>query len=202
MPGGTSTDLEGARSHDSPDPVRSHGAPRMPLVLETERLFLREMALPDLDFVAAMLGDSDVMRFYPRPLSRIEARGWIKRQLARYSEHGHGLWLAVERTTGRPVGQAGLLTQEVEGALEPEIGYLLHRPFWHHGFATEAGLAIRRHAFHSLDKPHVISLIRAVNLPSQAVARRLGMHPVRRVVFRGLPHLLFSIAREAAPGGA
>lgn len=173
----------------------------MKVALETERLALREMAVADLDFVAAMLGDPEVMRFYPEVLSREEAAAWIDRQVLRYSEHGHGLWLAVEKATGTPVGQVGLVTQEVEGRLEPEIGYLLHPSFWHRGFATEAGLAVRRHAFHTLQKPRVVSLIRAVNLPSQAVARRLGMQPSREVLFKGLSHIVFSVFREAVDRG-
>jgi [ribosomal protein S5]-alanine N-acetyltransferase len=173
----------------------------MTVALETERLSLREMTVADLDFVAAMLADPGVMQFYPRVLSRQEAAAWIDRQLQRYAEHGHGLWLTVEKATGRPAGQIGLMTQEVEGLLEPEIGYLLDGQFWHRGFATEAGLAIRHYAFHTLNKPYVISLIRAVNLPSQAVARRLGMHPEREVIFKGLPHLVFSVARGTADRG-
>ena len=35
-------------------------------ILETARLVLREMSLEDLDFMAAKLVDSDVMRFYPK----------------------------------------------------------------------------------------------------------------------------------------
>ncbi len=42
-------------------------------ILETSRLTLREMAVADLDFVATMLADPDVMRYYPHPLSRQEA---------------------------------------------------------------------------------------------------------------------------------
>lgn len=59
-------------------------------VLATERLTLREMALDDLDFVAAMLDHPEVMRFYPKRYTRDEARAWIERQVQRYAEHGHG----------------------------------------------------------------------------------------------------------------
>lgn len=164
--------------------------------LETTRLRLRELEPNDLGFVSAMLGDERVMRYYPKVLSRQEASAWLDRQLERYQAHGHGLWLALLLSTGEAVGQVGLLRQEVEGVVEPEIGYLLHAPYWHRGLATEAGLAVRRYAFESLALPHVISLVRPVNLPSQAVARRLGMVPLREAVFRGIPHLVFSVARH------
>ena len=105
----------------------------MSSILETERLLLRELVPDDLEFVAAMLADTDVMRFYPKPLDRQEAEDWLDRQLGRYRRDGHGLWLVLEKTTGSPMGQVGLNTQQVEGAREPEVGYLLHRPFWGQG---------------------------------------------------------------------
>jgi [ribosomal protein S5]-alanine N-acetyltransferase len=160
----------------------------MAQMLQTARLALREMTLDDLDFVATMLGDAEVMRFYPRSLDRDEARWWLERQLMRYGRDGHGLWLVEERETGAPVGQVGLLLQEVEGAALHEIGYLLHRPFWKRGFATEAARGVRDFAFGRLQLSSVISLIRPENTPSQAVAMRLGMRAQRRVTWGGTGH--------------
>ena len=61
----------------------------MRCVLETERLKLRELSLDDLDFVAEMLADADVMRFYPKRHSREESAAWIQRQLDRYDRDGY-----------------------------------------------------------------------------------------------------------------
>jgi [ribosomal protein S5]-alanine N-acetyltransferase len=162
-------------------------------VFETERLYAREMSLADLDFIASLLADPEVMRYYPKPLSREEARGWIDRQLRRYQEHGHGLWLVLDRETDEPIGQVGLLLQRVDGVLEPEIGFLVHRPFWRRGYATEAAMATRDFAFDRLAHRHVISLIRPENLPSQGVARKLGMHRNRSTIFAELEHWVFTL---------
>jgi RimJ/RimL family protein N-acetyltransferase len=165
-------------------------------ILVTSRLLLREMSRDDLDFVAAMLADPDVMRFYPRPYSREEAAAWVDRQRDRYARHGHGLWLAVDRVGGEPIGQVGLILQRVEGVEMPEVGYLIHRPFWRRGFATEAAVATRDHAFRSLGRSRVSSLIRPENLPSQGVARKMGMEPEgRTVIHGGFEHLVFSVER-------
>lgn len=156
------------------------------------------MKSDDLDFIASLLADPEVMRFYPKCYSRSEAANWVGRQLDRYQCDGHGLWLVEEKETGQPVGQVGLVMQTVEGVSEPEIGYLIHRPFWRRGFATEAAAATRDYAFFTLNKPRTISLIRPENLPSQGVADKLGMTRESRVVmFAEREHWVFAISKPA-----
>ncbi|HET7452284.1 MAG TPA: GNAT family N-acetyltransferase, partial [Thermoanaerobaculia bacterium] len=115
--------------------------------LETPGLALREMGGEDLAFLAEMLADPEVMRHYPKPLSRAKAAAWIERQRERYARDGHGLWLVVRRDGSGPVGQVGLVVQEIDGETLPEIGWMIHRPFWRLGYATEAALAVRSAAF-------------------------------------------------------
>ncbi len=169
-------------------------------VLRTVRLALRELTAADLPFIAAMVGDPETMRFYPHVFTPLEARGWLQRQLDRYARDGHGLWLVVESATGERAGQVGLALQEVDGALEPEIGWLIHRRYWRRGFATEAGAAVRDHAFEKLGLPRVVSLIRPVNEPSRAVAERVGMTVERQTVFHGYEHLVYSVSRHKGQG--
>ena len=147
----------------------------MEQVLVTQRLRLRTLVMDDLDFVAAMLGHAEVMHHYPKQYTREESRQWIERQLVRYLTDGHGLWLVEDLATGEPLGQIGLIMQTVDGERIPEVGYLLHYPYWHRGFAVEAARGVRDYAYTEMDYPFVISLIRPRNTPSQAVAQKLGM---------------------------
>ena len=171
-------------------------------IFETQRLRLREMSPGDLDFIAEMLANTDVMRFYPKLYSREESQEWIDRQLQRYANDGHGLWLVVDRASSKPVGTVGLIMQEVEGSRQPEICYVIHQPYWRRGYATEAALGVREYAFNVRGNRRVISLIRPENIPSQGVARKLGMAPERNVDFKGLEHFLFAVSRSAVSSAA
>ncbi len=171
----------------------------MPTVIETPRLRLREMTREDLGFLAEMLGDAEVMRYYPQPLDCAGAEAWLVRQLERYERDGFGFWLVEVATSGEPVGQVGLLRQTVDGETHREVAYMIHRRFWRNGFATEAARAVRDHAFEVLGLDEVVSFIRPENLPSQRVAHRLGMEPRRMITRAGLSHLVWSVHAERRP---
>lgn len=163
----------------------------MRIILETPRLVLRELTPDDLHFVAVMLAHPEVMHFWPKTYSRNEAEAWIRNHQERYERDGFGYWLAVDKANGQPIGQAGLLRQEVDGAIETGIGYIIHRPFWRQGYATELALACRDYAFNPLGKERILVLVRPENMVSQSVARKLGVKPERETTYAGFKHLVF-----------
>jgi RimJ/RimL family protein N-acetyltransferase len=148
--------------------------------------------------MAEMLADAEVMRYYPKRLTRELSAEWIERQIKRYATDGYGLWLAEERESGRPVGQVGLVRQQINGLDECEVGYLIHQPYWRLGFAAEGAVACRDYAFHTLRMPRVISLVRPENTASQGVARKMGMEVVGRAPHGGYEHLVFAIKNPEA----
>jgi RimJ/RimL family protein N-acetyltransferase len=66
------------------------------------------MTPDDLENMAALLGDPQVMRYYPHPKSRQEALAWIAWNQRLYRNHGVGLWLLTLRASGEFVGDCGL----------------------------------------------------------------------------------------------
>lgn len=166
------------------------------VILETERLLLRELTHNDLEFLTEMLAHPEVMRYWPRPYTPEEAGEWIDRHRERYRIHGYGYWLAIEKASGLPVGQVGVLMQEVDGVEETGIGYMLHRPFWGQGFATEAARGCLHYAFETLGHDRVVILIRPENAPSMRVAQRLNARLERSTHYAGFEHFVFVLHRR------
>jgi [ribosomal protein S5]-alanine N-acetyltransferase len=182
----------------TPEPTK-HSPYDIPMFrLETPRTVMREILGNDAEFLLQMMSDPLVMRFYPKPADAKDVRDLINRMRAHYRDDGCGLWLVVDRESGEPLGRVGLLRQDVNGADEFEVGYMIHRPFWRRGLATEAATAVRDYAFRERGLKRVVSLIRPDNLPSQGVARRLGMEIVGSWDHVGLPHHVFAVESPAS----
>lgn len=151
----------------------------------TPRLAFREMTPDDLDDMAGLLGDPEVMRYYPHPKSRDEASEWIAWNRRLYREHGFGLWVLTMRATGEFAGDCGLTPQDVDGITEIEVGYHLRRDLQGRGLGTEAAIACRDYARDVLSVDRLIAIINPSNRPSQRVAEKLGLALERETDGRG-----------------
>jgi ribosomal-protein-alanine N-acetyltransferase len=146
--------------------------------LTTPRLALRPLVEDDLDELASFYADPEVMRYVGggRALARADASASLTRMMDFFARNGYGQWAVVERRAGTFLGRAGILEWPGLGESgETEIGYLLGRSYWGHGYATEAALAARDHALEVLGRSRLISLIDQGNERSAGVARKLGM---------------------------
>ena len=161
-------------------------------VLTTQRLILREMTDNDLDVLAALLGDEDVMRYYPRPKTRSEAQSWINWNRQLYRDHGFGLWAVTLRATGEFVGDCGLTPQRVDNADEIEVGYRVRAGLQGNGYATEAAIAARDFARDRLGLPRLIAIINPANQPSQRVAERIGLRPEKHCTVFGQEQVIYA----------
>ena len=169
------------------------------MILETKRLYLRELTQADYNDLCRILQDAEVMYAYEHAFDSAEVQQWLDRQLARYREYGFGLWAVILKDTQEMIGQCGLTMQDLNGRRVLEIGYLFQKAYWHKGYATEAARCCKQYAFEVLKVQEVFSIIRENNLPSQNVARRNGMVVTDRLVkhYYGMdmPHLVFSIQK-------
>ncbi|MCI8401329.1 MAG: GNAT family N-acetyltransferase [Lachnospiraceae bacterium] len=169
------------------------------MILDTERLYLREMNQGDFPSLCKILQDEDTMYAYEGAFSDREVQEWLDRQISRYQQWNFGLWAVILKETGEMIGQCGLTMQPWKGTEVLEIGYLFNRSYWHKGYATEAAKACKKYAFEIIKADEVCSIIRNTNTASQNVAVRNGMTVVDTWIkhYRGvdMPHDRYVIRR-------
>lgn len=174
--------------------------------LETERLILREWEPRDRDAYAAIAMDPEVRRFYFTVPTRDEVEAMVDRFIAFCNRDGFGLLATERKSDGALMGYVGLVPvdMEVRGAPPVEIGWVLGKQYWGHGYAPEAAQAWLDYAFNVLGFNEVVAWTTVTNLPSQRVMQKLGMrtspeddfvHPKSPPGHPLGPHVLYRISR-------
>ena len=170
------------------------------MILETERLLLREFVPEDADGLMEVLGDPVAMQFYPAPLSHKEVDDWIRRNRVRYDNEGYGLWAMLLKDTGELIGDCGFFVREVDGAFDFELGWHVRRDHWKQGYATEAAQSCVEHAFATVGAVRIIALVRPENLSSCRVAEKSGMTCERVILWYGYDHCVYVKHRNLKNG--
>ena len=146
--------------------------------LETERLITKFVVPEDHELWTEYFADPVNCTFIPNTsgLAKEErSKEWIGFVVQRYSENRLGLQALIHKETGKFVGMAGLMIQEVSGTSETEVGYHLLRRHWGKGYATEIAQKFRDYGFENNFSNSIVSIIHPLNFPSKNVAIRNGM---------------------------
>lgn len=164
--------------------------------IETERLVLRPFRTEDLDALAALWSEDDVVRFIGgQKLSREDT--W-RRSLAACGQWpftGFGYWIVESKSDGTIVGQLGFadFKRDMEPSLEgePELGYVFSPRVHGQGIAGEACAAALAWADANLGAPSYPAIISPENSASIRLAERLGFERQADASYRGEPIALF-----------
>ena len=148
------------------------------MIIETERLYLREMTEDDFEALNKVLADSDIMQHYPYAFDESRVRNWIQRNMERYRIFGFGLWAVCLKETGEMIGDCGLTMQLINGQIKPEIGYHIRADKQRKGYAKEAAAAVRDWTFHNTPFNVIYSYMKHTNLPSYKTAMSWGCKQV------------------------
>jgi len=142
--------------------------------LRTECVLLDPLAREDFAWLFALYADAEVMRYIGRgPRTEEESRRNLDWLLAHGERLPFGYWVLREHATGERVGGAVLMIRR-EGA-PVELGFMLARPAWGRGLATEVARALVAHAFADLTLPELQAFTDVENGASAAVLRKAGM---------------------------
>jgi len=171
--------------------------------LETARLILRPFAADDLDALAEINRDPQVIRFIGdgKPQSKEKTATRLNGYLEHGRRHAFGFWAALEKTTRDMVGFCGL--QFLENTAEVELGYRLARRAWGIGLATEGAVASLRYGFDELKLDRIVAVVHPENVASQRVVEKIGLTYEKDAHYYGMNLRYYTIARETyAPDGS
>jgi len=167
------------------------------LILETERLALRELGEADADFIHGLLNEPSFLQYIGDRGVRTpdDARAYIRNgPMASYAAHGFGLWLVVRKEDSTPLGMCGLLKRE---ALDDvDLGFAYRPAYWRQGYAVEAGRAVLGLARDRFSLTRVVAITTEDNTGSITVLERLGFVFERQVRLPGDDTTLQLLARS------
>jgi RimJ/RimL family protein N-acetyltransferase len=103
------------------------------------------------------------------------------------------MWALEHRDSGTLIGRVGYI--DPPGWPGFELGWLLARGHWGHGYAREAATAALTHAFEVLQRQRVISLIRPQNRRSITLAEALGYRLAESIELMGDEALVYEVRR-------
>ncbi|HYV24365.1 MAG TPA: GNAT family N-acetyltransferase [Pyrinomonadaceae bacterium] len=163
-------------------------------VIETDRLRLRIFRSDDLDNLAGLLADPDVMRYVEdgQPKDRDVAEKALNSIIAHWERHGFGRWVVEEKASSEFVGFGGL--RSLHGT--PEVVYHMAPAYWGKGYATELGRAALDFGFNERGFDRIVAIAKPDNAASVHVMEKLGMKFQQRTSYYDIEVVEYAITAD------
>jgi RimJ/RimL family protein N-acetyltransferase len=163
-------------------------------MIETERLLLRMFRPEDLDDLASLFRDPDVLKYVGdgKPVNREEAEKALKSIIKHWETHGFGRWVVHDNKTQAFIGFGGL--RSLSGT--PEVVYHLAKVHWGKGLATELARASLRFGFEEHQFDRIVAVAKPQNTASIHVMEKLGMRFEMNTSYYNIDVVQYAINRE------
>ena len=146
------------------------------IVVETERLVLREVTPDDAPFILELLNDPGWLRYIGdkgvRDLD--DARRYILTgPMAMYGRHGHGLYVTELKDGGSSIGLCGLIRRD--GLEHPDVGFAFLPASRGRGYAYEAVSATLVYGREILRLDRIVAITSPDNERSARLLGKVGL---------------------------
>lgn len=170
----------------------------MKMIIETERLYFRELLETDVDGIFSLDSDPEVHQYLGKKaiVSIQQAKDAIKFIRQQYVDNGVGRLAIIEKETNDFVGWGGfkLITDLTNGHIGyHDLGYRFIKKFWAKGYATESSKAAVEYAFNELKLPVIYAIADIGNLQSQKVLKKCGFIEKGLFDYDLVPHYWFEL---------
>ena len=168
----------------------------MKIILETERLVLREFTIHDTQFIIELLNSPGWLKYIGNRNIETEEQAAIYLQngpLKSYEVNGFGLSLVVMKNNNTPIGMCGILKRD--NLDNPDIGFAFLPDFTGKGFAFEIANATMNFAKDTLLLPKILAITVPTNQPSINLLEKIGLKFISNFSFPNSAEqlMLFSI---------
>lgn len=167
--------------------------------IETARLRLRQYTLNDLDDLALILSNPEVMKYSPRGVIPKEKVKQVTQEILEFFithwEHGVGVWAVIYKQTSQLIGHCGL--NFLPNSSEVEVLYRFEQPYWNQGIATEATKASLRYGFEEVKLERIVAITTPEHLASRRVMEKAGLEYEKDAHFYNLDVVYYALVREA-----
>jgi RimJ/RimL family protein N-acetyltransferase len=146
------------------------------IVIETERLTLRQLVTTDAEFILGLLNQPSFLRYIGDKGVRTidDARNYIvSGPRNSYERNGFGLWLVELRNTKIPTGICGLLKRDT--LTDADVGFAFLPEFWSMGYAYESASAVMGYARNVIGLKRVLAITNPDNAGSIKVLEKIGL---------------------------
>jgi ribosomal-protein-alanine N-acetyltransferase len=154
--------------------------------IKTERLNLRPFRLQDAEPLRQILSVPGVLEYFPSsdPPDLERVKKLVQKQIDHWREHDYGWWAVEPIEEGELIGWSGL--QYLPETDEIEIGYLLSKPYWGEGLATESAIAGLDYGFRTLEIQEIVGIVHPENITSQRVLQKIGLEYQEEAEYFGM----------------
>ncbi len=166
------------------------------IILETERLLIREHVLSDAPFFFELNSNYNVVKYTGDVAfnNLEEAENIVRYVMNQYKENGYGRWLVAEKKTNNPIGWCGLKFHSDTN--ETDIGYRLLESAWGKGYATESAKACINYGFKHFHLNHIVGNAMKENIASIHVFKKLGMTYLNDTLIDNIPSVTYELYKE------
>lgn len=162
-------------------------------ILETERCFLRETAVEDVNAFYEIYGEPSVTEYMEDLFPDREQEIAYTRDYIRnvYEFYGFGVWTVCLKETGQVIGRAGLSYRE--GFADPELGFVIGVPWQRRGIGEEVCRAVLAFGKKELGFETVIAFAEPGNGVSVRLLEKLGFQAAGEKFLQERPHVMFQL---------
>lgn len=165
----------------------------MHVIIETERLLLRQFEPGEGQLIFTLNEDPEITRYTGDPVRDLAHAEEVLNEviLPQYTLYNHGRWAVLTKPDMEFIGWCGLKYRpELD---EIDLGYRFMKSAWGKGYATEAAMASIKYGFEQLGMRKIVGRAMPGNLGSIKVLEKCGMKFIGEEIVDGHPALTYEL---------